>query len=279
VRARGGLAGAALVAAPVFVGIAYAAAGAVGLAGAGAAGPTGRHLRAVLGSGAVWGGVWWTTATALAATLLAAAAAVATAVLFRGTAPADRAARLLAVVPLPVPHLVAASCGVLVLGQSGLLARAAFALGLVASPQEFPALVSDPLGVGFVLTLAWKEFPFLALVAFSLLGTRGAQLEEVARTLGGGPWETFRRVTWPTLWRGLLPAAVAVFIFVAGSYEAAFVLAPSDPLPLPAATYERSVELDLGRRGGAYVLALVGLAMGGVAVAAHEWARARGDEG
>ena len=27
--------------------------------------------------------------------------------------------------------------------------------------------------------------------------------------LGSGPWTTFRRITWPMLWRGLLPAVIA----------------------------------------------------------------------
>jgi putative spermidine/putrescine transport system permease protein len=232
----------------------------------------------VLASGAVWRGVWWTTLAALLATGLAAAAAVAVAVAFRGVRPTDRLARAHAVVPLPVPHLVAASCGVLLLGQSGLLARLAFAAGWIAAPQEMPALVNDRAGVGFVLTLAWKEFPFLALSAGALLRTRGAGYEEVARTLGAGGWSTFRRVTWPLLWRGLLPAVVSVFIFVAGSYEAALLLAPSDPLPLPSLTYERATDLDLARRGEGYVLALVGLAMGALAVGGHEWARARAGE-
>lgn len=255
--------------------VGYALAGALGLAGPGAAGLTTRHLRAVLASGDAWRGVWWSARAALLATVLATGLAVLVAVLFRGRGPGDRLARALAVVPLPVPHVVAASCGVLILGQSGLLSRVGHALGLVATPQAMPALVSDPAGVGFVLTLAWKELPFLALVAFSLLETRGAVLEEVATTLGSRGWSTFRRVTWPTLWRGLLPAMVAVFIFVAGSYEAAFLLAPSDPVPLPVLTYERSLDLDLARRGGAYALALVALALGALAVAAHEWARGR----
>lgn len=276
-RGSRGLGGALLLAAPVLVGVGYALAGALGLAGPGARGFTTARLAAVLASGDVWRGVWWSTRSALLSTLLAAAGAVAVAVLFRGRGPAARLGRALAVLPLPVPYLVAASCGVLVLGQSGLLARLAFALGIVAAPAEMPALVSDRAGVGFVLTLAWKELPFLALVAVSLLETRGAELEEVARTLGGRGWSTFRRVTWPTLWRGLLPAMVSAFIFVAGSYEAAFVLAPSDPLPLPVLTYERYLDLDLARRADAYVLTLVGLAMGAVAVAAHEWARARGE--
>jgi ABC-type Fe3+ transport system permease subunit len=277
---RGGsgpaLAAALLVAAPVLAGVGYAAAGAFGLAGVGAAGPSAARAAAVLGDGATWASVAFTIRTALLSTALAAALGVAVAALFRGTSAADRAARALAVVPLPVPQVVAASCAVLVLGQSGLLSRLLHAAGVVAAPPDMPALVYDRAGLALVLALAWKEFPFLALVAGSVLATRGAAAEEAARTLGATPWQAFRRVAWPLLWRGLLPSAVAVFAFVAGSYEAAALLGPSDPLPLQSLIRERYADPDLARRGDAYVLTLVALALAALAVAAHEWAAARG---
>jgi len=99
----------------------------------------------------------------------------------------------------------------------------------------------------------------------------------VARTLGARPAAVFRRVTWPLLWRGLLPAVVAVFVFVASTYEATAVLAPSDPLALPLLTLERYTDADLSRRGDAFVLVLLGMAVSLLAVAAHEWARSRWD--
>jgi ABC-type Fe3+ transport system permease subunit len=82
-------------------------------------------------------------------------------------------------------------------------------------------------------------------------------------------------VTWPVLWRGMLPAIVAVFTFVAGSYEAAVILAPSDPLALPVLTWERFVDAGLANRADAYVLALLGLGIALTAVGVHEWVRAR----
>ena len=272
------LATALLVAAPVALGVAYAAAGALGLAGAGAAGAGAARLTRVLGDPAVWRSLLWSAWVAAAATALAALAAAALAAAFRGAGALDRAARALAAAPLPVPPVVAATVGVLVLGQSGLLARLLAAAGLIEAPADVPALVYDRWGVGLVLTLAWKELPFLALVAASLLATRGALLEEAARTLGAGPAATFARVTWPTLWRGLAPPAIAVFTFVFGSYEAAALLAPSDPLAFPLLTVERYTDLDLARRGDAYVLTLLGLLVGGLLVALHEAARARWGE-
>ena len=98
-----------------------------------------------------------------------------------------------------MPHLVAALIFVLLLGQSGLLARALHAAGVADAQGVLPALVYDPRGIGFVLALAWKELPFLALLAFSVLATRGPGLEETARSLGAGSGAVFRRVTWPVL--------------------------------------------------------------------------------
>lgn len=271
---RAGLFAALLVAAPVLVGLGYSLLGALGMVGPGAgAGPTAERLARVLRDADVWAGVGWSVWVAGASTLLAGAAAALLAVVFRSSSPLDRLARALAVIPLPLPHVVAGIVGVVILGQSGLLARLAFALGWIAAPAEMPALVYDRAGVGLVLTLAWKEVPFLALVAFSVLATRGAALEEAARTLGAGPWSAFRRVTWPVLWRGLLPASVAVFAFALGSYETAVLLAPSDPLALPLRTMERYTDASLARRGDAFVLVLVALALGLLAVALHERVR------
>lgn len=188
--------------------------------------------------------------------------------------------RTLMVLPLPVPHLVAALLGALILSQSGLLARVAYALGLIDAPAQMPALVNDHYGVGLILSLTWKEVPFLALAAASVLATRGADLEDTARTLGAGGWAIFRRVTWPLVWRGMLPSIVAVFAFAAGSYETAAVLAPSDPLPLPLLTYERYTDAQLARRGDAFVLTLLMLGVALLAVLLHELAVARWkDEG
>jgi putative spermidine/putrescine transport system permease protein len=260
---------------PTLAGAAYAAAAAAGLVGHGAEGFSLDRIARVLTEAAVWRGLGWTLATSAAATPLAAAGAVLLAAAFRGGGPVDRAARALTVLPLAVPHLVAALIFVLLLGQSGLLARGLHAAGVADAQRVFPALVYDPRGIGFVLALAWKELPFLALLAFSVLATRGPGLEEAARSLGAGPGAVFRRVTWPVLWRGMLPGVVAVFAFVAGSYEAAALLAPSDPLALPLLTWERYTDPDLSRRADAFVLVLVGIGVGTIAVAVHEWARAR----
>ncbi|MBK6306746.1 MAG: ABC transporter permease subunit [Gemmatimonadetes bacterium] len=180
-----------------------------------------------------------------AGTALAFAAAVTVA---RG-AGGSLLARQLALIPLALPHVAGALAALLLLGQSGFLSRAAHAVGWIDGPAEFPAMVYDPAGIGLTLAFAWKEFPFLLLNAIAVLDSRDRTLEETARSLGADASQTWRRVTWPLLWRGMAPAVIAVFAFLVGQYEMAVLLAPSDPLPLSRLTQERAVDPDLARRG------------------------------
>ncbi len=268
---RAGIAAAILVAAPVFVGIIYSALAAFGIAGAGAEGASLDHFRIVLSDRATWLGLLWTLWIALASTSLATVLAIAAAAMLRGNGRADRFARALAILPLPFPHIVAALLSVLILSQSGLVSRVAVSAGLFTDPAQMPALIYDRWGVGLILALVWKEFAFLAFVAFAILARRGGELEETARSLGAGSIWTFRAATLPALWRGLLPSAVAVFAFVAGNYEATVLLAPSSPLALPLLTMEGSTSVSLDARGEAYVLVLIGVLVSVAAIAVHEW--------
>lgn len=269
-----GLVAALVVGAPVLVGLTYSALAAVGLVGPGATGSASLHrISAVVADHRVWEGVAWSLWVAAASTAASALLAMVIAASFRTARPIDRAARAIALTPLPIPHIVAAVLALLVLGQSGVLGRAALAAGLVSVPADVPTLVYDPAGVGVIAALVWKETPFLALVAFSVLVRRAGLLEETARTLGARPAQVFTRVTAPVLWRGMLPAVVAVFVFAFGSYEVAALLAPSDPLALPLLTMERYTDASLAGRADAFVLVLIGLGVASLAVGAHEWLR------
>ena len=271
-----GLLAATLLAAPVLIGIAYALAASTGMVGPSATGQASvTRLARALREQSTWVGLTWTLFVATAATMLATGAAVMVAVIFRNESRTSRAGRLLAAFPMTIPHVVAGALGVWTLSQSGMLSRLAFAVGFTSRPADMPPLVYDQLGAGLVMTLAWKEAAFLSVVATAVLATRGGDAEEAAQTLGASSWDVFRRVTWPLLWRGLAPAVIAVFVFVLGNYEVAALLAPSDPLALPLLVAERAADPDLARRGDAYVVSLLLLSIAAVAVALHEWTRAR----
>jgi putative spermidine/putrescine transport system permease protein len=231
-----------------------------------------------LADGQVWASLAFSCWYAAAGTLLALAGALAVALVLDGRAPLDRLARASAVLPLPIPPLAAALALLLLLGQSGWLARLATQTGLIAASPEFPALVVDPRGVGLILAIAWKELPFLTLVATSLVALRGPRLREAAQTLGASPAAVQRRVLLPMLMRGLAPSALAVFVFVIGSLELPLVLGPSRPMALALLMQERRQSLEPALRAEGYAIALLGLGVALLMVAAHEWLRARDAE-
>ena len=270
-----GVFAALVLVAPVLAGIAYATAASLGVAGPAAGTATFSRIARVMTEQATWSGTMWSIEVAAASTTIATVIGVAAAVAFRRTTFAERIGRSVAALPLPVPYLIAAAAGVWLLGQSGIVGRIAFSMGWISRSSEMPAIIYDRYGIGLITVMAWKEASFLFVVATSLLAVGTGSAEEAARTLGAGTWATFRRVTWPVLWRGLAPALVSVFVFVMGNYEATALLAPSAPLALPLAIAERAADPDALRRADAYVLSLLLLIVGVAAVSLHELARAR----
>ncbi len=260
---------AALLGAPLVIGVGYLVGGALGLIGDAEPGALGRVLRdgQVLRSAAL--SLWIATV----GTGIALVGAVIIALTFSRASALDRAARFIATLPLPVPTVAASVAVLLLLSQSGWLSRVSTQLQLTGVPADFPALVQDPWALGVIVAVVWKELPFLLLVSLSLQSLRGVALSDAARTLGASPWQVLRTITLPLLLRGLAPSVIAVFVFVLGSLELPLVLAPSSPLALPMLIQERRQALDGQSHGEAYLIALLATILAMIAVAAHEWLR------
>ncbi|MCU0491876.1 MAG: ABC transporter permease subunit [Chloroflexaceae bacterium] len=188
------------------------------------------------------------------ATLLATVLGVALALLLRRMARGAGSLRLLVQLPLPVPHLVAALGLALLLAQSGLLARLLHALGLVAAPANFPALVNDRAAVGVIVTYVWKEVPFITLATLAALRAVGDELEQAARNLGASPWQAFRHVTLPLVAPAVLGAAVIVFAYAIGAFEVPLLLGQSFPRSLAVEAYTLYQDVDLAVRPAALAL-------------------------
>jgi len=258
-----------LLGVPIVVGVGYLVAGTLGLVGNAAPG----GLRRVLTDGAVMRSALLSLWVASAGTAIALLGALVVALRFEDEARDSRVARRIASLPLPVPTVAAAVAILLLLSQGGWLSRVAMQLQLIAGPAEFPALVNDPLAIGVIVAVVWKELPFLLLVALSLQSLRGAAVTDTARTLGATRLQVLRMVTLPLLLRAMAPSIIAVFVFVLGSLELALVLAPSSPLALPLLIQERRQALDTASHGEAYAIALLATVLALLAAAVHEWLR------
>lgn len=193
----------------------------------------------------------------LLTTLLTIVFAVLTALVLRRTI---RGRGFLAVIyqfPLTVPHIVVAAGMITLVSQSGLIARIAFHLGLIAEPAQFPVLVHDKFGIGIMLVYLWKQIPFIGLIALALLQSIGEDYEEIARSLGARGWQRIRHVLLPLMLPGIVPGSVIIFAFVFGSFEVPYLLGRSFPTMLSVLSYRLYIDTDLSYRPQAMAVSVV----------------------
>lgn len=234
--------------------------------------------RQVLGSRWFLDSLALTTYVAAVSTFLSTVLAVLAALALR-RAP-GRIGALLFQVPLAVPHLLAAVGVAFVVGQTGLGARLAAALGLVGTPEAFPALLYDKYSVGIILTYVWKEVPFIALVVLAGLRGVASDLEDVARTLGANAWQRFWGVVFPVIAPAIVAASLVVFAFCFGAFEVPYLLGRDYPTVLPVTAYDEYRSVDLADRPVAMavnvLIALVTCAFAfGYLRVARRWDRGR----
>jgi len=158
---------------------------------------------------------------------------------------------------LPIPHVVGAIAMLLLLGQSGFLARLGHLAGLIATPADFPALIYDPLALGVILEYSWKATTFIGINVLASLLAIGEDYEATARTLGAGAWQRFRRVILLLVSPSLAAAAVLSFAFAFGAFEVPFLLGQRYPSALPVLAYRSYVDVDLNARPEAMAISMI----------------------
>src|SRR5262249_40259538 len=124
---------------------------------------------------------------------------------------------------------------------------------------------------GVVAATAVMSFPLLvrtARVAFEGVDFR---LEQVARTLGAGPWRVFGTITLPLASRGLLAGAVLAFARALGEFGATIMVAGF--IPGKTATLALSIYhlVQLGHDEEALGLLGISVAIAFGAVWVSEW--------
>lgn len=166
----------------------------------------------------------------------------------------------LSVATIPIPHVIGAGAIGLLLSDSGFLER------LLGMPDAFPALVSGPWFVAVIAEYVWKESAFVALIVLGSLSRSVGDLCDAAATLGASPGQRIVRVVLPLAVPSLAVSAVIVFVYTVGSYEAAWLLGPTTPEPLPVRAVRLFTSVDLTARPQAMVTALVSVTVSVVAI-------------
>lgn len=185
---------------------------------------------------------------AFTSTTLSTIIAIVCALAIRDTRWGKKTITFLFQVSLSIPHIAVAFAILLLTTQSGLLARLAYAAGMITEPAEFPALVFDRYAIGVILVYLWKEIPFIGIVVLANLQGVGREYEESAATLGAGRWQRFRYVLLPLIAPGTLSAYIVVFAFVFGAFEIPYLIGARYPAALPVLAYRSYADFNLHAR-------------------------------
>jgi trehalose transport system permease protein len=115
--------------------------------------------------------------------------------------------RVLLLLPLGMPTIVAASAMRYVFGTVGYLNEALYRLGVIAFPIDW--IGSRWLALATVaVSDAWKVTPLVMLILLAGLQAIPSEVYEAARTDGAGPWQQFWLITLPLLRPALTMALI-----------------------------------------------------------------------
>lgn len=173
----------------------------------------------------------------------------------RGKMPGRRLLDAIIDLPFAVSPVVVGLALILVYGQNGWFGDDLAALGI-------QVIFSVP---GMVLATIFVSLPFVAREVIPVLREIGDEQEQAAATLGAGPWQTFWRVTLPSIKWGLGYGVVLTTARALGEFGAVSVVSGKLIGETETATLVVENRYQLFDLAGAYAAAVV-LALAALAV-------------
>ena len=169
--------------------------------------------------------------------------------------PFRRVWAVLTALPLVIPSYVAGFVVVVVLGPRGMLQQA------LEGPFGIERL-PDIYGLtGAMLTLTFLSYPYLLLTVRAALLRLDPALEESARGLGQGPWQTFFRVVAPLMRPAIASGSLLVGLYTLSDFGAVSLLRYETFTWAIFTQYESALDRTLG---AGLSLVLITLALGWV---------------
>lgn len=176
------------------------------------------ELPALLMSQSALDALWLSLRTAFTATLICIVLGVPLAlVLARTDFHGRNFVRVIVLVPLVIPPVVAGILLTEAFGRRGLIGEHLSAMG-------FEIAFSS---AAVVLAQTFVALPFMVTTLESHLVSAGSGYERVAQSLGASRWRTFTTITLPLLWPGLLSGTVLTFARALGEFGATITFAGS----------------------------------------------------
>ena len=131
---------------------------------------------------------------------------------------------VLLVIPWFVDYLIRVYAWIVLLGDNGVVNGWLGDLGMSGDPPiQF-------LGTWWAVVggLFYSYFPFMVLPVYAAVERMDSSLVEAGKDLYGTPWQTFRHVTFPATFQGVVAGAVLVFLPASGDFaNAEFLGSPA----------------------------------------------------
>ena len=208
----------------------------------------------------------FTTLAALAATALMLGPGIALAwALARRQFPGKAIVETLVSLPLVMPPVATGLLLLWLLGRRGPAGRMLAAAGI--------EIVFTPMAV--VIAMAVMGLPLLVRTARAGFEQVTRRYEQIAETLGAGPWRVFTTVTLPLASRNILAGALLGFTRALGEFGATIVVAGSIPGQTRTLAVGIYSFIETGRDDQALALLMISVAIAfGAVIMANRLARA-----
>ena len=167
-------------------------------------------------------------------------------VLARSTSRAKSVIAAVIDLPLAVPHTVAGIALLTAFGRRGVLGAPAFTLFHL----QFWGTIW-----GIVAGMLFVSAPYTVNAARIAIEAVDPHLEQVARTLGLGPWYTWLRITLPLARRGILTGLTLTYARAISEFGAVIILAYY-PMTAPVQIYTLFLRFGIDEAAAASVLLL-----------------------
>ncbi len=202
------------------------------------------NYQQLFGSAEFWMACWVTLKLVVVVTACCVALGLATALLVNNRFRGRTVARLLVALPWAVPEIIAVVIFAWIFDSSfGLMNWLFFRLGLI---NETINWFSDPNAafVAVVVTMVWKGYPFVSIMALAGLQSIPEDYYNAARVDGANAWNRFTNITIPSLMPVLGVTMVLVLLWVFRDFSIINVMTGGGPLKatqtLSIMTYEHA---------------------------------------
>lgn len=174
---------------------------------------------------------------------------------------------VLLVIPFWTSFLIRTYAWLLIIGPEGV---AGFVGDLIGNPG-FRILGTE---YGVLVGMVYGYLPLMVFPLYVTLERMDRTLVEASKDLGAGRWATFRQVTLPIAWPGLITGSILVFIPMMGEYVVPQLLGYGQVFTIGNSLVLRFLEARNWPAGSAYAAVLILVML--VVITLYVWATNRG---